>query len=88
MCCICLQASLHGRHHLSAVLGALAVLFRQTNAVWVAFVLGAAVVRWAAAGAGDERQGAENRLRFEGATPGRQMMHVMRMVLRVSALSC
>ncbi len=39
------QASLGGRPHLSAALGAGAILFRQTNAVWVAFVLGAAVMR-------------------------------------------
>ncbi len=75
----CLQASLQGRHHLSALLGAFAVMFRQTNAVWVAFILGAAVVRWAAAGGGDKSEGAAEKLRFERAAPGRQMMHVMRM---------
>ncbi|CAL8472321.1 g11864 [Coccomyxa elongata] len=74
-------ASLQGRHHLSAVLGALAVSFRQTNAVWVVFILGAAVVRWAAGG-GDAMTGAEKKLaglKFERAMPGRQLLHVMRM---------
>ena len=43
-----LQASLWDRHHLSALLGAAAILFRQTNAVWVAFILGAAGLRMVA----------------------------------------
>ena len=36
----CLQASLKHMHKISAVLGAAAVLFRQTNAVWVVFIAG------------------------------------------------
>ena len=39
------QAGLHERYHLSAAAGAVAVLFRQTNAVWVAFILGSEVLR-------------------------------------------
>lgn len=84
-----MQASLQGRHHLSALLGALAVSFRQTNAVWVAFILGAAVVRWAAGG-GDAMAGAEKKdaiLKFERALPGRQLLHVMRMAWLVSVLT-
>ena len=42
------QASLQDHHHLSAAAGAMAVLFRQTNTVWVAFILGAEVLRAAA----------------------------------------
>ena len=84
-----MQASLEGRHHLSALLAALAVSFRQTNAVWVAFILGAAVVRWAAGG-GDEMEGAEKKnaaLTFERAMPGRQFYHVMHMAWLVSMLT-
>lgn len=38
------QATLLGSYHVSAFLGATAVAFRQTNAVWVAFILGMAVL--------------------------------------------
>ncbi len=39
-----MQASLHGHYFLSACLGTIAVAFRQTNAVWVAFILGMAIL--------------------------------------------
>ncbi|KAL6783998.1 hypothetical protein ACKKBG_A04370 [Auxenochlorella protothecoides x Auxenochlorella symbiontica] len=38
-------ASLQGRHALSAVAAAAAIAVRQTNAVWVAFMVGAGVLR-------------------------------------------
>mmetsp|Transcript_5987 Transcript_5987/g.15927 ORF Transcript_5987/g.15927 Transcript_5987/m.15927 type:complete len:593 (+) Transcript_5987:1098-2876(+) len=41
----CLLLSMRQRYGLAAAAGAAAVLFRQTNAVWVAFVLGAAALR-------------------------------------------
>ena len=37
------QACLQQRNLLSAVLGSIAVLFRQTNAVWLVFILGVSV---------------------------------------------
>lgn len=37
--CGCGQAALHKRTILAAILAAAAVLFRQTNAVWAAFIL-------------------------------------------------
>ena len=33
-------ASLHNRHKMAATLGAVAILFRQNNVAWVAFVAG------------------------------------------------
>jgi hypothetical protein len=65
-----LQASLHGRFHASTALGGLAVLFRQTNAVWLAFILGASVVRWASKGDG---------ARFARLPAEQQLLHVTRM---------
>ncbi|MEW5312382.1 MAG: hypothetical protein WDW38_004021 [Sanguina aurantia] len=52
---LCQLASLRGNAVLAAVAGAVAVLFRQTNAVWVVFVVGAAALRIAGEGcqAGD-----------------------------------
>ena len=35
-----MQACLQDRHLLCALLSCMAVLFRQTNAVWVCFILG------------------------------------------------
>lgn len=37
--CWCQQAALNGRYLVAGLAGATAVLFRQTNAVWVAFIL-------------------------------------------------
>ncbi|KAF5832620.1 DIE2/ALG10 family-domain-containing protein [Dunaliella salina] len=41
----CLLLSMQQRFGFAAAAGAAAVMFRQTNAVWVAFILGAAVLR-------------------------------------------
>lgn len=38
-------ANLHSQHKISAFLGLLAVLFRQTNIVWVFFLAGSVVVK-------------------------------------------
>ena len=70
------QASLCNRHHLSAALGAAAILFRQTNAVWVAFVLGAAVLRMVAPDAPGLAQ----------APVERQLLQVLRSAWLVSVL--
>lgn len=41
---LCYEQTLKGRHIRAGVAGAVALLFRQTNAVWVAFILGATIV--------------------------------------------
>ena len=69
------QASLQERHHLSAAAGALAVLFRQTNAVWVAFVLGSEVLRAVAPDAPS----------LAALPVEKQLLHVLRSAWLVSA---
>ena len=66
---------LHERYHLGALLGVVAVAFRQTNAVWVAFILGVAVLNRAL-----ERDMQARRLPAE-----KQLLHVLRASWRVSA---
>jgi hypothetical protein len=56
------------------VVGGAAVLFRQTNAVWVAFVLAASVVRWAG----------KDHKRFGRLSVEQQLLHVLRMSWQVS----
>lgn len=65
---------LHERYHLGALLGVVAVAFRQTNAVWVAFILGTAVLNRAL-----ERDMQARRLPAE-----KQLLHVLRASWRVS----
>ena len=65
---------LHERYHLGALLGVVAVAFRQTNAVWVAFILGIAVLNRAL-----ERDMQARRLPAE-----KQLLHVLRASWRVS----
>ncbi|CAK0787759.1 hypothetical protein CVIRNUC_010981 [Coccomyxa viridis] len=60
-------AVLHERYHLGALLGVVAVAFRQTNAVWVAFILGTAVLNRAL-----ERDMQARRLPAE-----KQLLHVL-----------
>lgn len=72
-----MQATLHGRYHEGAALGAAAVAFRQTNAVWVAFVLGMAIVNRAL-----EKDPQARRLPAE-----RQLLHVLRSSWQVRTLS-
>ena len=66
---------LHERYHFGALLGLVAVAFRQTNAVWVAFILGVAVLRRAL-----ERDLQARRLPAE-----KQLLHVLRASWRVSS---
>jgi hypothetical protein len=73
----CMQATLHARYHVGAALGAAAVAFRQTNAVWVAFILGVAIVSRAL-----ERNPQARRLPAE-----RQLLHVLRSSWQVRALT-
>ena len=72
-----MQATLHGRYHEGAALGAAAVAFRQTNVVWVAFVLGMAIVNRAL-----EKDPQARWLPAE-----RQLLHVLRSSWQVRALS-
>ena len=66
---------LHERYHLGALLGVLAIAFRQTNAVWVAFILGIAILNRAL-----ERNVQARRLPAE-----EQLLHVLRASWRVSS---
>ena len=71
-----MQASLHGYYFLSACLGAAAVAFRQTNAVWVAFILGMAILNKVL-----ETDPPAKRLPAE-----KQLMHVLRTCWKVRIL--
>ena len=68
---------LHERYHLGALLGMVAVAFRQTSAVWVAFILGIAVLNRAL-----ERDLQARRLPAE-----KQLLHVLRASWRVSSFT-
>jgi len=70
------QATLLGRYHASAFLGATAVAFRQTNAVWVAFILGMAVLNRAL----------ERDLQAKQLPAEKQLMHVLRTCWKVGSL--
>ena len=63
-----MQASLHGYYFLSACLGAVAVAFRQTNAVWMAFILGMAILN----------KVIETDPRAKRLPAEKQLMHVLR----------
>ena len=71
-----MQASLHGYYFLSACLGAVAVAFRQTAAVWVAFILGMAILNKVL-----ETDPRARRLPAE-----KQLLHVLRACLKVRKL--
>lgn len=55
------MATLHRRYHLAGTLGALAVLMRQTNTVWVAFALATAVIDRCLPGSVNSKRGAQAR---------------------------
>lgn len=59
------------------------MLFRQTNAVWVAFILGAAVVRWTADNFDGGRREAGDRVKFVRLPVERQVLHVLRYAWQV-----
>ena len=69
-----MQASLHGCFLGSACLGAVAVAFRQTNAVWVAYILGMAILNRSV-----ERDPSAKRLPAE-----KQLLHVLRTCWKVT----
>lgn len=69
-----MQAVLHGRHHAGALLGAAAVAFRQTNAMWVAFILGVAILN----------KTMEKDLQARRLPTERQLLHVLRASWTVS----
>ncbi len=73
----CMQATLYRRYHLSAALGVAAVAFRQTNAVWVAFVLGMALVNRAL----------EGNLQAKRLPAEKQLLYVLRSSWQVMAFS-